>query len=709
MRHYHEKDLMKLRNLNIGKKIGGGFAALLIILVLTAGFALLRMRAAATGASYVSNEYVPAQDIAKRMASAMSSVRLNSRTFEFSGDKTALDSAHKSLQEAKTALEEGRVLAKNSSRLAALSELFKTAPGLIEKYESALGENEQIQSQLENIQATNLQTATDVYEEINGILNELKNAKMAIKVSAAGGADELAKTEDKINLLIQLRVAFFEMRIVNYRAQVSRDRKILEDGMTGFKHIDEMAATVASLLNSPEDIGEMNTARSKFNAYESQLGAQLAAWKKLAEVSETRRKSGSDLEGIIASISNTAQNGTAKVAQDSTANLTSSSWLLLAGVAGALVIGVVVSICITRLITRPLGNALALVGKVSARDLTTKLEVTSTDEFGKMTTALNHMVDGLSGNIHNIAEYGQSLAAASEELSAVSAEVRSNADRTAVQANVVSAAAEQVSNNIATVATSAEEMTACVSEIAKNAAQASKVALNAASMAEKTNVTVAKLGESSAEIGKVVKVITSIADQTNLLALNATIEAARAGEAGKGFAVVANEVKELAKQTAQATENISAKVAAIQSDTQGAISAIQEVGVIIKQINELQSGIASAVEEQAATTREISRSAQEASTGSNEIAKNIASVSEAARNTNQGASQSASASQELARLSAALQEVVDQFKVRPNLSRNGNHAQNELNGKNEHNGENGRETRPAVKREAAVVLEEARA
>ncbi len=152
-------------------------------------------------------------------------------------------------------------------------------------------------------------------------------------------------------------------------------------------------------------------------------------------------------------------------------------------------------------------------------------------------------------------------------------------------------------------------------------------------MRPETNATVSSLGESSAEIGNVVKVITSIAEQTNLLALNATIEAARAGEAGKGFAVVANEVKELAQETARATEDIARRVEAIQSDTTGAVDAINRISAIIERINDFQTTISSAVEEQTATTAEMSRNATEASTGAVQIAKNIAGVAQAARDT----------------------------------------------------------------------------
>ncbi|MGA2246748.1 MAG: PAS domain-containing methyl-accepting chemotaxis protein [Verrucomicrobiota bacterium] len=273
------------------------------------------------------------------------------------------------------------------------------------------------------------------------------------------------------------------------------------------------------------------------------------------------------------------------------------------------------------------------------------------------------LAEGMKVTIKAVNDNAQALASSSEELTAVSQQMSSNSEETATQSNVVAAASEQVSKNVATVATSAEEMSASAKEIAKNATEAAKVATEAVKVAADTNKTVAKLGESSIEIGKVIKVITSIAQQTNLLALNATIEAARAGEAGKGFAVVANEVKELAKQTAAATEDISGKIEAIQTDTKAAVTAIDQIGKIINQINGIQNTIASAVEEQTATTNEIARNANEAAQGSTEISKNIASVSLAAKNTTQGANNTLTAATELSRLAAELKKVVEQQKV----------------------------------------------
>jgi methyl-accepting chemotaxis protein len=281
--------------------------------------------------------------------------------------------------------------------------------------------------------------------------------------------------------------------------------------------------------------------------------------------------------------------------------------------------------------------------------------------YAELIVGTNALLDTLVEPLQFIAHNADALAASSEQLTSVSHQLGSNAAETSAQTQVVSAAAEQVSRSTQSVATSTEEMAASIKEIAKNASESAHVASNAVKMVEATNATVGKLGESAVEIGKVIKVITAIAQQTNLLALNATIEAARAGEAGKGFAVVANEVKELAKETAKATDDIGRSIESIQTDTQEAVAAIGQISAIIGQISDISTTIASAVEEQSATTSEMGRNVSESAHGSGEIAKNIMSVAHVAQNTASGASQTMTAATDLARMATELKQLISKF------------------------------------------------
>lgn len=329
----------------------------------------------------------------------------------------------------------------------------------------------------------------------------------------------------------------------------------------------------------------------------------------------------------------------------------------------AVALAVALAVLITRSVTQPVDELVPVLDGVAAGDLTGQIPAGGRDEITVMSVALARATGAMREAITTIAGNTTSLAAAAEELTATSATIAFSADGTSSQAGSMSQSATQVTASMQAVSAAVQQMSAAILEIAHNATAASQVAADAVAIAGTAGQTVSRLGDSSAQVGEVIKVVTAIAEQTDLLALNATIEAARAGTAGKGFAVVAEEVKQLAKATGQATEDISHRIQAIQGDATDSVTAITHISDVIAKINDYQTAIASAVEEQTATASEISHSVNAAAQASARISQNSTRVADHAQDTSHGVTDAQTAIAELARMSIELSSTVARFHV----------------------------------------------
>jgi len=470
----------------------------------------------------------------------------------------------------------------------------------------------------------------------------------------------------------QLQALWFELQAYSARTSIpSLPADTLASSVQGIATTSqELAAESAAVGDMPLS-AEARTAFESFEAASADYTATVAKLQQNAGLDSATsvtliKQLGVDQAAIDQALDTAtaaAQSAATTTVQEARDAYVSARTLTLLIIGLGLAVSVVLALLIVRSVMAPVQRVREVLDQVAGGDLSVRAGETGGAELGEVARSLDTTLDSLSDVLRLVGNSAGRLASASQALNTGAAAIADNARTATGQADVVVASAGDVAASVDTVATGSSQMEAAIREISQNASEASRVAGQAVTVAENTTRTVGKLGDSSQEIATVVKLINGIAEQTNLLALNATIEAARAGEAGKGFAVVASEVKELAQETARATEDISRRVEAIQADTAGAVDAIGEISSVIGQINDYQATIAAAVEEQTATTNEMNRNVAEAASSSRSIATAISGLAAGTQRTNEGVAAAQHNAAELARMSDELQAAVGRFVV----------------------------------------------
>ena len=666
---------MRMSHLSFRMKMIAGFATILLLYIAGLGIGMFGINKTSTMMGLSSK--------ANQLAKEMFQTRAHEKEYFIHKRATSVEGLNQDISNLHTLI--GEIESKMGDKtLSGLSEIDT----LVEQYHTEFKQTVENTTKSEELKAKMREASGAIFETIDKKIRapilEAQNMALVTGQAASPVLGEILKVAD--NLVMNLKDArLYENAFILY--DDPQYVKKFDDKMMDW---DKTKEDFAYLINTSKEKGlkeAYTTIQAQFGIYNSKtFSAVLTLWEANNKISKSMQGKGDKIGTLLQQLQQDAEGEVTKV-KDFTVKL--CVLLLVIGILS----GILLSFFIVRSITKPVNHVVAGLKDIAEGegDLTMRLEIKSKDEVGELARWFNAFVEKIQGMIKDIAGNAEGLSSSSTKLSTISQKMSTGAEKTSEKSNnvaseseemssnmsSVASAMEQASTNVNMVATSTEEMTATINEIALNAGKANAITDEAVSEAKGASDNVDELGEAAREISKVTETITEISEQINLLALNATIEAARAGDAGKGFAVVANEIKDLARQTAEATQDIKKRIEGIQGSTAGTVTKIQQISKVINDVNDIVSTIASSVEEQSVTTREIATNVAQASTGIGEvtenvaqsstsaagIAKDISEVNQAAGEISNSSSEVNLSAEELNKLAAQLQEMVGRFKV----------------------------------------------
>jgi len=675
--------------LTLSKKLSLSFGLILAIAVGLGGYASKNMQEAAAEARDFNDQSIPTVSLATNIQRDWLKTMVSVSNYALSLKATDLESCRNYIEKVKghlktlTALAQTYELKELSTQVSSIDVKIKE---FIRLTDQSVAMNEKIAAYKE-ILSTAASECKDAAEEFC----DYQQTKLVGQIKAQDAPDKLLEREAKLVDAQFIIDQFLYIRIAAWKAIAERNPEGFASTKPGFAAIDGVIAKIRPVTTRQQNLDQLTAIETAAKAY----AGTLDDYRRLsAEQSVILRNRLAAADSVLAdsdAIAEQGINGILASSKNTDQGLNSTSRKLWTGLAAAVLVGIALSLLITRALTRPIMRCVAAIQKLAQGDLTGLVGVKSSDEVGTLSTSIDTCIGNLRDLIGSLTQSATDLqrsartltdtahtqAAAAEETTVQASTVAAAGEELSVNSRSMSASATQITQSTTTVAAAMEEMSSSIQEVARNCAKESEIARKADTQARETRVLMGKLDESARQIGKVVELINRIAEQTNLLALNATIEAASAGEAGRGFAVVANEVKELARQSAAATEDIRKQVSLIQSNTGASIKSLDEVGKIIEQVSQISSSIAAAVEEQSATTSEIVgtihgvstatgtllQNVQQTAEGAAEVARNIAGVSTAADDGAKGAALISSSANELNALSSKLNQIVSKFKI----------------------------------------------
>ena len=667
---------MRFDSLSFRTKITTGFASILLLFVIGLGISVL-------GMNNISNR-MKLTNKANHLVSEIFQAREHEKEFTIYKMEQAAMDLNNNLVNMRNIILEINSETNDKELLSSLVEI----DNLVKEYEN------------------NFKKTVDNTQKIEELKNKMKEASSIIFETLDN--DIRASILDAQNMAIVSGKDFnpvYEevLKVVNPLIIDLKDARLYENAFIMYNdsgYIEKFHAKIAAWDNTKEDLKYLietaedknlevayTTIGNQFTSFSSEIFNNIVAlWESNKRIEKITQNKGREIGNIVQQLQKDAESGMVRL-KNLVIKFDGALFLFV------IVIGILVSYFIVKSIARPLKNTVSMLKDIAEGegDLTVKLAVKSKDEMGELAKWFNIFLDNLRIMIKDIAGNADTLSTSSNGLSVLSGSMSEGVKKMSLRSDTVATAAqemsqnmhsvavtmEQTTSNVSKVAMSAEEMTITIHEIAKNSENARSKTGEAVSEALSASSNVNELGSSAQEIGKVTEAITEISEQTNLLALNATIEAARAGEVGKGFAVVANEIKELARQTAGATQEIKGKIEAIQNSTESAVANIGKISGVINEVNEIVSTIASAIDEQLETTKEIAGNVAQAAAGiqdtngnvaqsskvSEEIAGDISEVNLSATEMTDSSAQVNQSAEELRVLAEQLKTMVGKFKI----------------------------------------------